>query len=112
MALTELLVNQGDPGTEPWPVSISESSTATRSTVAASTTTVELLAANANRTAFTVYNDSGKKLFLIFGAGGDVSDFSVLMTSKAYFDFSGYTGEVRGVWDGSGGNARVTEFTL
>ena len=112
MSLTELLVNQGDPGTEPWPVSINESSTATRSTVAASTSAQELLAPNVNRTAFTVYNDSGKKLFLIFGAGGSTSDFSVLLNSKAFFEFSGYTGEVRGVWDGSGGDARLTEFTI
>jgi len=112
MPLTELTVNQGDAGTQPWPVTVNVSSTATRTTVAASTTEGVLLPANPDRTMFTIYNDSGKVLFLILGSTGSVTDYTVQLSPKAYFELSGYVGEVRGVWNGSGGSARITELTV
>jgi hypothetical protein len=112
MPLTELTVNQGDAGAEPWPVAVNVSSVATRTTVAASVTEGQLLPANPNRSVFTIYNDSGKVLFLILGGVGSTTDYTTQLTSKAYFELSGYTGEVRGVWNGTGGFARITELTI
>ena len=83
------------------------------SSVAASASNVLLLASNADRRGATVYNDSNQTLFLKLGVTASLSDFTVRMIKRAYYEVPyDYTGQIDGIWEsGASGNARVTELT-
>lgn len=86
---------------------------ATRTSVAAATATVNLLAANAGRMQATVYNDSTAIMYL--GLGGvfiTVNDFSLQILPGGYYEVPAYfTGQVRAIWATADGFARVTELS-
>ena len=88
--------------------------TATVTAVPSSATVVTLAALNVNRRGLMIYNDSKKKLFLKFGAGALVTDFSVRLAAQEYFELPSpvFTGIITGIWDAADGNARVTESTV
>ena len=87
------------------------STSATVTPVSSSTTVVTLQAANGNRRGLTVYNDSTKILFLKLGSAASSTDFSVKMSSQAYFEIpSQYIGIVTGIWAGANGFAYVSEI--
>lgn len=83
------------------------------SSSSASTSSAELLAANADREGAMVYNDSNRPLFIKLGGAASTSSFSVKVGAMGYFEVpSGFTGAVHGVWgdaDASGA-ARMTEL--
>lgn len=86
--------------------------TAARSDVAASASSVTVLALNAARKGATIYNDSAEAAFLKFGTTASSSDFTVKVAADGYFEVPfGYTGRIDGIWGSATGNARVTELT-
>jgi hypothetical protein len=122
-------------GTGPFPVSdnggsltvdgtVSVNGTVSTSVISASTATLTnindtaastaLLASNADRKGFAIYNDSTSALYVKFGTSAASSAFTVKIESSGYYELVGhgvYTGPIDGVWvtDASGA-ARVTEW--
>lgn len=87
------------------------STTATETTVQASTTSVQLLAANPNRKGASVYNTASEPLYLAFGATATATTESLTLNSNDYYELPfGYTGIISGIWSGSTGSVLVTEF--
>lgn len=123
------LINGAAGDTTPWnldvsgalPVSIAaivqvaqkRASTATRSSVAASATSVQLLAANASRLDSTIYNDSSAILYVALGTvAATLTNFTVPVAANGYYEVAyGYTGAIQGIWASAVGNARITELT-
>ena len=87
--------------------------TAVVTSVAASVSSVTLLAANTGRRGGTFYNDSSATLYLKFGASASSTDFTVPLIAGAYYEMPWpvYTGLVAGVWASATGAARVTELS-
>jgi len=87
------------------------STTANKTNVAASITSVTLLAANISRLGASIYNDSPAELLVSMGATASATSFSVDMLPGAYFEVpANYTGVISGIWAAATGNARVTEY--
>ncbi len=87
---------------------------ATLSNVTASATSVSLLAANVDRRQFRIHNASGKVLYVAFGATATTTAFSILVAANADYEspMDCYTGAISGIWNGTGGAARITEVTV
>lgn len=85
--------------------------TSTPSNVNSSASNVTLLAANANRRAATIYNDSTQVLYVKFGATASATSFKVAISPNGYYEFPlpVYTGIVDGIWAAANGAARITE---
>jgi hypothetical protein len=103
-----------DNGDTTYSISVSErtSTTPTQSSVAASTSSVSLLAANTARRGATIYNDSTADLYLKLGASASTTSFTIKLAAGDYYEVPfGYTGAVTGIWSSATGNARITELT-
>lgn len=89
------------------------STTATRSTVAASATSVTLLAVDATRKSSTIHNDSTATLYVGCGTvAASLTSFTYKVAPDGFVEIEyGYTGEIRGIWSSATGNARITVFT-
>lgn len=89
--------------------------TGTTTSVAASTSSVTLLAANSARIGATLYNDSvSKNLYLLLGTGPATTSLftAILPKNGGYYEVPyAYTGIIVGIWDGAVGFARITELT-
>lgn len=89
--------------------------TATVTTVAASASSVTLLAANNARKGATITNDSSAVLYVKFGATASTSSYTVTLAGSGAAPFSyyevpfGYVGIIDGIWASATGNARITE---
>ena len=71
-----------------------------------------LLAANADRRGFILFNDSTAICYVKFGVTASTSSFTVRLTPYAVYtsDFPVYRGLVTGIWSAdSGGSMRITE---
>jgi hypothetical protein len=93
--------------------SIPTAATATRSDVAASLTSVVLLAVNAARKAAVIVNDGTGTVYLTFGATSSTTAFTMKLGPQATYESGSwiYTGVISGIWDIANGSARVTELT-
>jgi hypothetical protein len=89
---------------------ITEGSTATRSSVASSISTVSLLAANPLAFQRIITNASSATLYVIFGTGGSVTDFTYAILPNAILETK-FSGVIGGVWSAANGFAYVTEVT-
>ncbi|GAC1501932.1 MAG: hypothetical protein NVS1B10_06420 [Candidatus Saccharimonadales bacterium] len=88
------------------------SATATLSSVAASVTSVVLLASNASRKGFSFYNDSTSVAYVAFAATATSSAFTMKLQPNSYYEnFTLYTGVMSIIWVSAVGAARVTELT-
>lgn len=88
------------------------SGTATLTSVALTISTGVLLAANANRRGFMIYNDSMNMLFVAFAATASTTAFSTkIQAGGAYEPGIDYTGVISGIASSASGAARITEFT-
>lgn len=86
--------------------------TAALSNVAASATSVTLLALNAARLGAIIVNDGNKTLYAKFGATASLTSYTVKIPSNGYYEVPfAYTGRIDGIWDSAAGNARITELT-
>ncbi|MEH2128899.1 hypothetical protein [Nostoc sp.] len=88
------------------------SETSTPTTVASSTDSDIILAANSNRKGATFWNDSTANLFLEFGATATTSAFTAKLSAGGYYEVPfNYTGVISGIWSAANGNALVRELT-
>lgn len=89
------------------------SATDTNTSVAASASSVTVLAANASRLGASVYNDSTAILYLrLNSAAASTSAFTVQVSPGFYYEFPfRYVGAATGIWASATGSARVSEFT-
>lgn len=91
-----------------------QSSTATRTTVASQTASVQILAANAARKGATILNSDANALLLDL-SGGTASSTRYQRRLAQYDSYdvpSGYTGLITGAWEADGsGAADIVEFT-
>jgi len=90
--------------------------TATQTGVAASATSVTVLASNANRLGATVANDSTSAvLYLRLSATAATAasgGYTAMLTAGAYYEVPfGYTGAIVGIWAAATGFANVSEMT-
>lgn len=105
-------VNVGTPSAGTLRTIEASASTTAVTSVAASGSNVTLLASNANRMGFAVFNDSSVNLFLKCGATASTSSFTVKMAAGSYYEVPfKYSGIVDGIWDSATGNARITEYS-
>lgn len=88
------------------------STTGTLSSVSLTTSTQVLLASNAARKGFIIYNDSSAMLFVAFAATASTTAFSTKIQAGGAFDSDvDYTGVISGISSLAAGAARITEFT-
>lgn len=85
--------------------------TSTPTNVASSATSVQLLAANANRRAASIFNDSTQDLYIKEGTTASATDFLTIIPPKSLYEFPLpiYTGRVDGIWAAANGSARIVE---
>ena len=87
------------------------SATVTR--VAASATSVTLLAANATRRGVIVHNDSNADLWLKFGATASATSYTVKLGPGDLYESPSspvYPGIIHGIWSAADGAAQITEL--
>jgi hypothetical protein len=72
-----------------------------------------LLAANANRRQFIVYNDSGRNIYIAFAATASAAAYTVRISNQGSYESpkDGYTGVVSVVTQSGTGAVLVTEVT-
>lgn len=89
---------------------LASGSTATITAITPSGTSVQLLAANANRKHFYVSNDTQRSLRVAFAATASLAAYTALVPARSQEKFVGYTGVVSGIWDNNpNGTCTVTE---
>jgi protein involved in ribonucleotide reduction len=89
-------------------------STTALSSAVASTTAIEILASNPNRSMATLYVDGNRPWFIAFGATASPSSFTVRVPVNSYFELPArYTGTVSAVSNGNGGSTlHITDIIL
>lgn len=82
------------------------------SNVASSATSVQLVAANADRKGLTIFNDSTQILKIKFGVTASATDFTVEIAAGGVYNMSSpiYGGRIDGIWAAANGFARITEW--
>jgi hypothetical protein len=95
----------------PLPVRAARPSTGAGSTVAASATSVQLLASNANRLGAVVHNDSTAVLRIALGFTASATAFTFRLQAQETVVLPPFTGAVNGIWETATGAARITELT-
>lgn len=123
VAFGNALVQTDVDATNPLPVTTSNTAAAplnvtvptavaVMTSVASSITSVVLLAANADRKGFIVYNDSTEVLYLNLEASASTTVFTAKVAVGGIFTMPSwpvrYTGAVSGIWPVAAGSARVT----
>jgi hypothetical protein len=88
------------------------SGTSTPTTVGASTNSVTILPANANRHGATIYNGSTANLYIEFGAVATSAAYVAPINAGGYYEVPfGYTGQISGIWSAANGSAFIRELT-
>ena len=96
---------QSNPAVQPPKNSVS-------ATIASSTTSVSLLAANDNRKGATIYNRSTATLFIDFDSAATILDCAVAIPPMGYYEVPfGMLTAISGIWDAVNGSAYVRELT-
>jgi hypothetical protein len=84
------------------------------SSVPASLSSVQLLAANAIRRGVSIYNDSTATMYLAFAETASTSSFTALIPPGNYYEMPLspiYTGVISAIWNMAVGHARITELS-
>ena len=85
--------------------------TGTETSVAASATSVSLLAANTTRKEVYIRNDSNKKMYIALGATATLNN-SIMLKKDDIYQEDKYIGQISAIWEAAPtGNARITEVT-
>lgn len=99
----------------PLPVTLTQvdPANATITSVASTVSSTTILAANAARHQFIIYNQSTKILTIAYAATASANAFTLQIPANGSYESSlnGYTGVISGFWSAVNGNARVTEIT-
>lgn len=87
---------------------------ATLTSVALSTSSVTVLAANSSRLGATIQNDSGQDVYIAFAATATTTAYTLLLPAGAYYELpvggGVYTGAISVIALAASGNLRVTEM--
>lgn len=87
------------------------SSSVTKTTVQASTTSVQLLDENSNRKTASIVNNSTAILYVELGATASSTAYTVALNEGDLYELPvAYTGKISGIWSAANGNALVREF--
>jgi hypothetical protein len=99
--------------TNPMPVTPLRVATAVVTSVAASVTSVTLLAANASRQGASFFNDSSAVLYLKLGPTSSTTSHTVQLVAGQLYELAApvYTGVIDGIWGSATGSARATEVS-
>lgn len=91
---------------------IGPATSATVSNVTAAIADTQLVAANANRRGFILFNDSTSVLYMKFGTGASTTSFTVPIAAADYYEMPEpvYAGQINGIWLAANGAARITEL--
>lgn len=91
----------------------SSPATAALSSVAASVTTVSILASNAARKGFVLVNDSASIVYVAFAATATATAFTYMLKANSVVESPNwvYTGAISGIWVSAVGSLRVTELS-
>lgn len=84
-------------------------STGTTTSVAANVGNVTLLATNASRRTFSLFNDSASACYVKKGATASTSSFFLKMSPFSYYEDETYSGQLDALWDTATGNMRICE---
>lgn len=91
------------------------SATSALSNVSGSASSVTVLASNANRLGFVLYNDSTSAVNVKLGAVASATSFTKRMLPNEQWDTNdlgvNYNGKIDAIWDSATGTMRVTELT-
>lgn len=89
--------------------------TATLTSVAGDVSSQTMLASNASRLAFSLYNDSTSAVFVKLGTTASSSSFTKKMLPGEQWSTRdlgvNYTGRIDAIWESAAGNMRITELT-
>ena len=87
-------------------IAVSSTATVTRFTV---TTNATLLASNASRKRFVIFNENAI-LYVKFGATATTTSYTIQLLKNSTFEYEGYTGQVDAISSGSS-PVQVTDLT-
>lgn len=92
---------------------IAQATTSVVTSVAASVSSIQILAANSGRLQATFFNNSTANCFLKLGTTASTSSFTVKIDPNGYYElpFPGYTGRIDAIWDAANGALLVTELS-
>jgi len=90
----------------------SQGTTSAITRVASSTSSQQLIAANANRKMLALYNDSSGQQYIKWGTTASQTDFTVRMSSQSYYELPipCYTGRLDVISQNNNGGIQVTEL--
>lgn len=110
--LKVVLVNSTDASPIPVTNANDNAGTAVLTSVAASITSVSLLASNTARKSFSLYNDSSSVLYVAYAATASNSAYTVKVQPQAFHvPDKNYTGAISGIWVTAAGAAKMTELS-
>lgn len=106
-------VNIVSPIPVPVDLTIDVATTSTVTRVASSVTSIVLVAANANRKGLMLYNDGSATQYVKFGTTATTTDFTVVLTRKAFYEMSFplYVGRIDVISSSTDGAIQVTELS-
>ncbi|MBA3678576.1 hypothetical protein H0W80_00010 [Candidatus Saccharibacteria bacterium] len=80
--------------------------------VAASATSINLLAANTQRLGASIFNDSTATLYVKMGTTASTTSHTVQLVGGAFYELPEpmYLGIVTGIWASATGSARISEM--
>lgn len=87
-------------------------SKATVTTKASSASSVEIIAANADRNRCYITNKSTAILYVLLGSGTATATtaHSLQMAANTNYDLGDWRGAIQGIWASANGSAQVTEL--
>lgn len=92
---------------------IIKAATSTVTRVASSTTSIMLAAANASREGLLLYNDSSATQTIKFGITASLTDFTVKLTPRMFYEVASpiYVGRIDVISSSTNGAIQVTELS-
>jgi hypothetical protein len=93
-------------------IQVTKGNTTTRNSIIATTTPINLLAANTNRTSVVLTNKGVGTLYVIYGSGGNSTDYSFELEPNETAFIDDTLDEINGVWSVVGGNVFITETSF
>lgn len=109
------MVVQISPNTPNITATPATSGTGTITSIAGAASSTQLLASNASRKGFTVFNESTAVLYLALATSASLTAYTVQIAASGYYEMPFtprvFTGAVFGIWSSATGNARITELT-
>lgn len=97
----------------PLEITIEAAATSVVTRVPSSTSSIMLVAANANRLGLLLYNDSSAMQYLKLGTTASLTDFTVILTPRMFYEVAApiYLGQIDVISSSTNGAIQVTELS-